>query len=78
MDTLGKAELTPLDQSYCNIFKIRNTDLQFQSPGYSWQKNEKKKEKNKNKNIDNYKALCVSRKHNNYLMHQNEQVISFL
>ena len=45
------------DLSYREIIKIRNTNLQFQSPKYSWKKR-KKKEK---KNTDNYKALCVSR-----------------
>ena len=37
MDAFEKAELTALN------FKIRNTDLQFRSPGHSWQENEKKK-----------------------------------
>ena len=37
MDALEKAELTALN------FKIRNTDLQFRSPGHSWQENQKKK-----------------------------------
>ena len=40
-------------------FKIRNTDLQFRSSGYGWEKNEKKKN-----NTCNCKAFCVSRKHN--------------
>ena len=38
-------EKTKLNASICHnseIFKIRNTDLQFRSPRYSWQKNEKK------------------------------------
>ena len=32
---------------YCNIFKIQNTDFQFRSPGYSWQKNNNKKKRTK-------------------------------
>ena len=30
-----------LDPPYCEIFKIRNDELQFQSPGYDWEKNKK-------------------------------------
>ena len=37
-------------------FKIRNTDLQFRSPRYDWQKNKN--------NTNNYKAFCVLRKCN--------------
>ena len=46
--------------SYINSSGVlfRNVDLQLQSPGYSWQKNEKKK------NTGNWKALCISRKLN--------------
>ena len=44
-----------LDPPYSEIFKIGNTDLQFRSPLYDSQKNEKKK------NTGNCKALCVSR-----------------
>ena len=35
------------DLPYCEIFKIGNANLQFQNPGYGWQKNEKKEKKNK-------------------------------
>ena len=54
------------DKSYCEIFKIRNTDLQLRSPRFGWQKNEKKKmkKKKKKKNTDNCKACCFSRKRN--------------
>ena len=68
MDTWEKTELTAL---------IRNTNLQFRSSGYSWQKNEKK-------NTGNCKALCVSHKCNNYasidslLSIDNENVYWFL
>ena len=46
--------------SYINSSGVlfRNVDLQLQSPGYSWQKNEKKK------NTGNCKALCILRKLN--------------
>ena len=64
MDTLEKAELTS-SIHHTEIFKIRNTDLQFQSPGYGWQKNEKKKDEKKN--TGNCKALRISRKRNNCL-----------
>ena len=37
----------------------RNTDMQFQSPGYGWQKNKKKK------NTGNCNTLCVSQKSKN-------------
>ena len=40
-----------------DIFKIRNTDLQFRSLENVCQKNEKKKKK---KDRGNCKALCVS------------------
>ena len=39
------------------IFKISNNDLQLRSPGYGWQKNERKE-----KNTGNCKALNVSHK----------------
>ena len=45
---LGKNWTHSLDPPYCDIRKIRNTDLQFRSPGYAWQKHEKKKEQKKN------------------------------
>ena len=38
---LGKSCTRRLDLSYCEIFKIRDTDLQFGSPGYGWQKKTK-------------------------------------
>ena len=47
-----------LNPPYCEIFKIRYTDLQFQNPGYGWQKNKK----NKKKNTGNCKEFCVWRK----------------
>ena len=56
-DNLEKAELTASIPPYCEIFKIRNTDLQFRSPGYGWQRN------NKKKNTGNCKASYVSCKH---------------
>ena len=43
---------------YWEVFKIRNTDLQFRSPGHVWQKNEKE-------STGNCKALYVSRKRSN-------------
>ena len=45
-------------QSRSAIFKITDTDLQFQSPGYDWQEN---------KNTGNCKAFCVSSKRENVL-----------
>ena len=45
---------------YWEILKIRNTDLQFTSPGHGWQKNKKKK------NTGNSKTLNVLR-HGNKL-----------
>ena len=47
-----------LNLPYRQIFKIRNTDLQFLSPKYGRQKNEKKKK------TGNRKAFCVSHKRN--------------
>ena len=47
---------SPLDPPYCEIFKIRNTDLEFGSPRYVWHKHKNKK------NTSNCKALCLSRK----------------
>ena len=52
-DILENAELTTSIHQIAK-FKIRNTDLQFQSPGYGRQKSKKKK------NTDNCKAFCVS------------------
>ena len=60
MDALEKGWAHRLDLSYCKILKIRNTDLQFKSPGYDWQKSEKQKI-----NRGSYKAFCVSGKNNN-------------
>ena len=48
-----------LDPPYCEMFKIGNIDLQFRSPGYGWQKNNKKKNKN------NCKVFYFLRKRNN-------------
>ena len=42
-----------LNLSYCKIFKIRNTNLQFRSPGYGRQRNKKKK------NTGEFKAFCL-------------------
>lgn len=43
MDNLAKAELTHLNPPYCEIFKTRNTDLQYRSLGYGLRKKKKKK-----------------------------------
>ena len=59
MNTSEKAEFTA--SIHCiEIFKIKNTDLQFRSPGHDWQKNEKMR-----KNTGNCKTLYVSHKRNN-------------
>ena len=44
MDTLKKAERTTLIRYISKIFKIRNTNLQFQGLGYGLQKNKQKKD----------------------------------
>ena len=54
MDTLEKSELTTSICHIAKFLKIRNTDLQFQSPGYGCEK----------KNTGDCKAFCVSRKRN--------------
>ena len=46
--------------AYCEIFKIRNTDLQFRSPWHNLLKNNNKKKKN----AGNCKALWISRNRN--------------
>ena len=48
---------------------MRNTDFQFQSPGYDWQKNNKKK-----KDTGNCKAFCVLCKRRK----KNSQTLLFL
>ena len=53
---------SPPGSAILEIYKIRNADLQFQSPGQGWQKNEKKKEKKNN--TGNCIALWVSGKRN--------------
>ena len=53
MNTSEKSELITLVDPYWKIFRIKNTDLQFQSPGHRWQKNNKKKMKD----TDNYKMF---------------------
>lgn len=55
-NTLEKAQ-------YWEIFIAGNTDLQLQSSGHEWQKNEKKEEKKKN--TGNCKVICVLRKRKN-------------
>ena len=56
MDSLEKVKHTSSIRHIARFFKIRNTALQFRSPRYGWQKNEKKK------NTGNCKAFCVLRK----------------
>ena len=56
MNSLKQTELT----HHSPFLKIRSTNLQFQSPGHGWQKNEEKEKKN----TGNCKVLCVSRKRN--------------
>ena len=45
MNTLEKAELTASIRHIAR-FLNQDADLQLQSPGYGWQKNEKKEKKN--------------------------------
>ena len=59
MNTLEKAELTT-SVPHNEIFKVKNTDLQFRNPRHGWQKNEKKK------NTGSCKAFFFSRKHQKY------------
>ena len=55
MDTLENAELATSIRHINQIFKIRNTDLQFRS-------RQVEKQRKKKKNTGNCKALCVLRK----------------
>ena len=66
-----------LSSPYWEIFRIRNTNLQFRSNRHGWQKNEKKKNKG------NCKALCCLRKRKNTdtvqkLLFTNESKANYL
>ena len=50
--------------AYCEILKIRNTDLQFRSPWHNLLKNN-----NNKKNAGNCKALWISRNRNKIFFH---------
>ena len=54
---------SPLRSAICNIFNIRNNDLQSKV-SYGWPNTEKKEKKKKN--TGTCKALCVSRKRKKY------------
>ena len=50
----GRSGTHCLGPPYCEIFEIRNTDLQLWSSGHGWQKT------NSKKNTGNCKALCFT------------------
>ena len=61
--------LESTDPPYCQIFKIRNADLQFLSPGYGRQKNKKKKNKGNCRKIKRRRIKAIAKR---FSFHANE------